>query len=241
MDDTPTRERIRLQHRGANTANGLGAGSFIEMQSTGDVIHKVYGDGYSIIAGNNYVLINGVCNITVQGDAYLHVMGDKVEQIDGNYELHVKGDYLQTIEGNADISSVGNMDIGANPIFGGQMSITAGDSLVVDTDLTVTGELSAGKITSVGRVDAGTGVSAGPLGFVSLLGGLSIGLPAAAPLNIVCSGPISSLTSVNAPLGNFGISNSILGFDVVNLLLHNTHTHPAPTGVTGPPVPFEVA
>jgi hypothetical protein len=254
MDDTPTRERIRLQHRGANTNKGLGPGSFIEMQSTGDVIHKVYGDNYTIVAGNNYIIIgtaqsssgainNGQqLNITVNGDAYFDVKGDRIEKVEGNYELHVKGDYNVTIEGNADISSVGNMDIGANPIFGGQMSITAGDSLVVDSDLSVTGEMTAAKITSPGRIDSGSGISAGPLGFVSVLGGLSIGVPVAAPETIICAGDINALGAMNSPLGNFGIMSSIWSYDVVNLAIFNSHTHIASGfgSPTTPPVPQEI-
>ena len=40
MDDTPTRERVRLNHR---------SGTFIELHPSGDEVHKVYGDGYEKI------------------------------------------------------------------------------------------------------------------------------------------------------------------------------------------------
>lgn len=239
MDDTPTRERIRLAHRGANTDNGLGPGSFIEMQSTGDVIHKVYGDNYSLVAGNNFVKISGFCNITIEGDAYVHVLGDKVEKIEGNYELEVQGDYSVVSHGDTSMTAIGDMDLSVSPISAGQMTITTGDSLVLSSDLSVEGEITADKIYSNGRIDAGTGISAGILGFVSLTGGLSIGIPAALPETILCAGDITALGTVNAPLGDFGISSSILGFDIVNLILHNTHIHPSPIGPTGTPIPDE--
>jgi hypothetical protein len=45
MDDTPTRERVRLQHR---------IGTFLEMHPDGDEVHKVYGTGYEIyLKGKN--------------------------------------------------------------------------------------------------------------------------------------------------------------------------------------------
>ena len=48
LDDTPGRERVRLQHGTGNT--------FIEMQATGDEIHKIFGNGYEIVLKNKNVL-----------------------------------------------------------------------------------------------------------------------------------------------------------------------------------------
>ena len=73
MDDTPTRERIRLQHR---------SGTFTEMHPNGSVVQKIYGNGYEIIANDKNVLVKGVCNITVEGDAHFHVKGDKIEKVE---------------------------------------------------------------------------------------------------------------------------------------------------------------
>ena len=82
LDDTPARERIRLQHR---------VGTFIEMHPNGDEVHKVYGDGYEITIKNKNVLIKGTCNITIEGDSNLHVLGDVMEKVDGSYTLDVTG------------------------------------------------------------------------------------------------------------------------------------------------------
>ena len=46
LDDTPGAERVRIQHR---------SGTFTEIQSNGQEIHKVFGDNYEIIAANNNV------------------------------------------------------------------------------------------------------------------------------------------------------------------------------------------
>ena len=105
------------------------------------------------------------------------------------------------------------------------LKVNTGDYTYINGDLSVDGEIAASKITSSGRVDA-EGVGAGLLGFVSMEGGLSIGVPVAIPTQINCAGPITSFTSINAPLGMWGVSNSMLMFDVINTLIYNFHTHP---------------
>jgi hypothetical protein len=229
MDDTPTRERIRLQHK---------SGTFTEIHPNGDEVHKIIRDGYHIVLGDHNISI-GVddgqlakkLNITVNGDAYFYVKGNKVEQIDGSVEQYIKGDYTQTVQGIHTVTSFGNMKInaGSNPglVPGLQSKLTIKTSLVnVSGDLQVEQALSGGYIFSKGRVDAFLGVAAGPYGFHSLLGGISIGLPTPAiPGTIVCSGPITSFSSVSAPLGTYGISSSLLGFDVINTLIRKLHIH----------------
>ena len=101
LDDTPGRERIRLQHGGAQTD---GDGTFFEIQSDGTRINKIVGDNYEIVAKDNNVIISGVCNITIEGNSVVHVKGDKYEKIDGDYYLEVGGKLSQTV---ADTSSLG--------------------------------------------------------------------------------------------------------------------------------------
>ena len=48
LDDTKTRERIRVMHR-SNT--------FIEMHPNGDEVHKIWGDGYYITLGEHNISI----------------------------------------------------------------------------------------------------------------------------------------------------------------------------------------
>jgi hypothetical protein len=231
LDDTPTRERVRLQH---------GKGTFIEMHPSGDEVHKIIGDGYEIILKDKNMSVSGKLNITVEGDCNLWVQGDKIEQVDGSVEQYIKGDFTQIVEGLHTTSSFGNMRINAGAGALGKLVINVPDHVRLNGDLNTTGEITADKIMATTRVDAGTGMSAGFLGFVTLTGGVSVGLPVAVPTMINAAGPINSLTSISAPLGTFGISGSILGFDVINLLLHNFHIHPAPRGVTGPPIPKEI-
>jgi hypothetical protein len=239
MDDTPTRERIRLQH---------GKGTFLEMHPTGDEVHKIIGDGYHITLGDHNIAI-GVddgnlakkLNITVYGDAYFWVQGNKIEQVDGNVEQHVKGNYTQTVEGMITTTSFGNMKINAGGALLGKLTINTANEVRLNSDLNVSGALHAKGIVSDNRVDAGLGMSAGIAGFVTQTGGVSVGIPVAVPGQIVAAGSITSFTSVNAPLGNFGISSSILAFDIVNQLLRRVHIHVAPEGPTSPPVTNEVS
>lgn len=224
MDDTPSVERIRLNHR---------SGTFIEMGPDGDEVHKVFGNGYEITVKDKSVYVSGNCNIYVDGDAYLQIKGNKTERIGGDYDVHVKGNYIVTTEKQVMMTSAGDTNIIAGGALGGGLKVSTGDYTYFASDVSIDGEIVAGKITSMGRID-GEGVSAGLQGFVSMLGGLSIGIPAAVPLQINCAGPITSFTSIDAPLGLFGVSSSILGFDVLNTLIFDTHIHPAPLGVTGP-------
>ena len=237
LDDTPARERVRLQHR---------SGTFFEMHPNGDEVHKVYGDGYEIVIKNKNVLIKGTCNITINGDANMHVLGDHNVQVDGDYNIQVAGKMNTRVVGDVSVSSDNDISITANENFGGSLRFAASDHLYLASDLVVGGSISADIISAETRVNAGTGVFAGPLGFVSGLGGLSLGVPSAlasvaVPGCINTVGAITSLASVNAPIANFalakcGIMDAVLMTDVINSTIYNYHIHPAPRGPTGPPM-----
>jgi len=172
----------------------------------------------------------------------------KVEQIDGSVEQFIKGDFTQTVQGTHTVSSFGNMKINAGSsvslVPGLESKLTINSNFVkINADVDIATGLVANKITSRGRIDSGplSGISAGVMGFYSLTGGVSIGLPTPAiPATIMCSGPITSFSSVSAPLGTYGISSSLLGFDVINTLLRKVHTHVAKGGPTSPPLNQEV-
>ncbi len=227
MDDTRGRERIRLQHGGAKTG---GIGSFFEMQSTGDKIEKIVGTNYEIIAKDNNVLIKGICNVTIEGDSIVHVKGDKYERIDGDLTQEIRGKYTQTIAKKASITCDNSMYLGIGGATQGILSISTGDFVYIDSNLAVGGEITGDLITSAGKVNAGTGVTAGPLGFATLLGGVSAGLPVAIP------GKIAASFSVNAPLIQGIVVRDILGSMAMMRLTYNFHKHPAPKGITGLPI-----
>jgi hypothetical protein len=233
MDDTPDRERIRLTHR---------IGTFIEMHPNGDEVHKVYGDGYEITVKNKNVLVKGTCNITIEGDAQLHYMGNKTEYIEGQYELHVKKSFNILAEEALGITSKSDMTLRGGNGITGAIDIYAPDTVTISADLTVEGGITTEKLFSYGRVDAATGVGAGPLGFVSVLGGLSIGIPVALPATILSAALIGAGAEMIAPNATFGaaqIGVMSAGWmtDLVNKSLHNWHFHFCKVGPTTSPIP----
>lgn len=147
LDDTPARERVRLQHR---------SGTFIEMHPNGDEVHKVYGDGYEIVIKNKNVLIKGVCNITIQGDSVLHVQGDSYNQVDGNVYQKVSGKVNQLVEGDCEQTIKGDYDINTS----GDVNISA-TNVNINADLNIRGDVSSTQsISAQGNISADLSVSA---------------------------------------------------------------------------------
>jgi hypothetical protein len=240
LDDTPGRERVRIQHGKSK--------NFIEMHPNGDQVVKVFGENFDITIGKKNVYVTGACNIVVNGDCNMQVNGDYNQEVNGDYNLAVKG--KMNVRGVKDISISGDSDvsISANEKFGGALRLSAAQSLNLGSDLYINGSITCDTLTAESRVNAGMGVYAGPFGFTSSLGGLSLGIPTPATpvatpgcINIV--GSVTALGSVNAPVGNFlklnaglashGISSSILGADLINDIFYNFHIHPTPKGPSG--------
>ena len=228
MDDTPTRERVKLMHR---------TGTFIEMHPNGDEVHKVYGDGYEITIKDKNVLIQGNCNITIAGDSVTEVQGNKYEVVRGNYNLVVNGDFQLEGRKKVTLDSQGVMKFVSNPLFGGYLDLNTGGELHVKGDLLVEGVLRAGDIYSETSVTASLGVQAGLLGFVSVTGGLSIGIPFSVPGNISTIGICNAGILMSSPIGTFNLMDATLMTDNVNVRLHNFHIHATPKGPSGPPRP----
>jgi len=183
----------------------------------------------------------------------MHVVGDKNEKIDGNYNLEVAGEFNLRSHGEISVSGDDDVSISANENFGGSLRLAAAENLYLNGDLDVGGSITCDTLDAESRVNAGMGVYAGPYGFTSALGGLSLGMPtpatpAAVPGCIFTVGTINSLVSVNAPIANFPVAtntlllNAIWMKDVVNTAMHDHHIHPVLSkdfGVTGPPnLPF---
>jgi len=227
MDDTPTRERIRLQHRTL---------TFIEMHPNGDEVHKICGDGYEIILKDKNMLVNGNLNITVNGNANIYTKGSFVQEVEGDYELHVKGNYTTSVEGLTSFNSQGDMTIQAGGALGGGLTVVPGDYVSIRGDLKVNGEVAADKIYSSGRVDCASGMSALAGGFATLGGGISVGPLAPIIGQINCVGPINSLVSMRAPL-----ITAMFVKDVINSGIRNTQIHIAPNGPTSPPTSPEIS
>lgn len=248
LDDTPGRERVRLQHR---------VGTFTEIHSDGSEVHKIFGDGYEIIIQDKNVLVKGSCSITVMGDAVLDIKGDRTEHVGGNYNLKVDGNFTVKTDGDNHITCDGDLRLGAGASVLGDISLIAGGSIIASGDVLVKGGLTATNIQSETSVSAENGgVFAGMLG-VATTGGITSGLAVGAPKtaipgqvliegNVVVTpgtaglgsvtavGPITSAVSVTAPLGAFGVMGAAWMHDVMNVSLNNCHIHPTPKGPSGP-------
>jgi len=242
LDDTKTRERVRLQHR-ANT--------FIEMHPDGNEVHKIFGDGYSITLGDHNISI-GVddgnlskkLQITVYGDVNMQIMGDKIENIEGDVTQHIKGSYTQVVEGYSSVTSQLGASITAGGGTSGGLQIKAAN-VNMDGNSRIRGNLNAGNIYSQGRVDTSDtgGMKAGIGGFVTMLGGVAVGCPIPVPGNIICVGTmnagllVNAGVSVNSPVGNFGLMTAGLMTDYLNTSLYDSHTHIGNRGFpTSPPL-----
>lgn len=217
LDDTPGRERVRLQHR---------TGTFFEMHPNGDEVHKIQGDSYTIVAKNNNVKISGKCVITIEGDAVTEIKGDKYEIVRGDYYQIVEGNYDMLVKKNLRVDTDGKLDVSVgSDLLGGVMSVAIGGGLTngqlkINSDMFVDGSISSTEIISADkRVDAGLGMSAGPYGFVTATGGFAAGIPVATPLSFTCTGSV---------LGAFG--NFFHVTDVTNILKYNFHSHPSASG-----------
>ena len=226
MDDTPGRENIRLQHGKSYT--------FIEMHPNGDQVHKVFGDDYEITIKDKKVLIQGRCSVTVMGDCNMEVNGDYNLDVKGNYNLKVAGKYNANVVDDFEVVSQGDVSLQAGTDYAGAISLSATDVVQVRSDLNVAGAIQGDLITSKTRVDAGTGVSAGPLGFVSLTGGLAVGFRSASfgDVRALKSGTFGfsvTTASLTSLFSTTIIGGSIWESDVVNYILRLTH-RPAPTG-----------
>jgi len=225
MDDTPTRERIALTHR---------TGTFIEMHPNGDEVHKVYGNGFTIIVSNKNILIGGDCNIQINGNCNLEVMKDMNVQVGGDYNLQVKGATNIRSVGEIDILGDTDVRITADENFGGTMYLGAADHISIASDLNVGGSIHADMINAESRVTAGTGVFAGLAGFTTS-GGVSAGFPSpatpvAVPGQINALTSVNAVVSVNAAMANFslakiGVMDAVLMADKINTPIFNSHIH----------------
>lgn len=99
VDDSPGHERLRVKHR---------TGTVIELLPDGSTRLITKKNRYSLVAGNEDLVVRGVCNIVVESDANLRVQGDTKLQVDGDLStlvqgdmnLEVKGDLTERVHGN---------------------------------------------------------------------------------------------------------------------------------------------
>lgn len=210
MDDTPNRERVRIQHR---------SGSFLEMQPNAEV-HKIYGNGYEIILGDKDVEIKGLCNITIEGACVVNIKGDSIMKVEGNVTQQVKGDVTQTVDGTTKIVGKGDVDIASS----GDISLQA-QAVNIGGKLNVSGSISSAQsVSAKGNLEAGLQCYAN-LGMVTP-GYISAGSPI--PLNPI-PGWVSGI-----------MVTDMVRTMVMDRLIYSIHNHAVLSkdfGITSPPTP----
>lgn len=82
LDDTPGGERITIRHK---------EGSYVQIDSKGNVSEKSVGAKHDITKLNKYEGVGHHHVVTIGGDAHVYVKGHKTEEIEGNYNLLVHG------------------------------------------------------------------------------------------------------------------------------------------------------
>ena len=238
FDDTPGAERIRTQHR---------AGTFVEWQPDGTEVHRIEGVGYRIVAKDDNVIIKGKCNISIVGNAEVTIQGDCITNVQGNEKRVVEKNYDLVVKGNYNLSTTGDLNLNSVGT-GSAVYVVASDRLVLNTDLTVHGEVLADSIHSDGSVTAGTGIHAGvpgsanPVAGISTLGGVNVGIPGP-----TVPGTVTATVLVTAP----AIIGSVITYGAILMdpeggaplirTLYDSHIHAVLSkdfGVTGVPIPL---
>ena len=123
FDDTAGNERIHLYHK---------MGTFIEIDSAGNVIIKTVGNVTNIVAGNMDTYVKGNYSISAGGNIDIYAKGNLTEKVDGNVKntiagtlteevtMDVKQDYKMnlttTITALGSIKASGAMTVGGSSI-----------------------------------------------------------------------------------------------------------------------------
>jgi len=100
MDDTPDSERIMIWHK---------EGSYIQMDSKGNVTYKSNQDKFDVSIKNSHVYVGG--------QSHVHIASDATMYVKGNMTTEVLGDYKLLVHGNAEFG------------IGGQLALNASDQL----------------------------------------------------------------------------------------------------------------
>ena len=91
FDDTTGNERIHLYHK---------KGTFIEIDSAGNMIIKTVGNVTNIVAGNMDTYVKGNYSVSAGGNIDIYAKGNLTEKVDGNVKITVKGNVESAITGS---------------------------------------------------------------------------------------------------------------------------------------------
>jgi hypothetical protein len=236
LDDTPGFERMRWQHK---------AGTFTEWQPDGTEVHHIIGNGYHISDKDGNIIIGGQCNISIGGNAEVTINGDAITNIKGSVKQVVEQDYNLLVKGTYTVTSSGDLNL-KTPA--GTVYVSSPDSLVVDGDFYVHGEVLADSLHSNGSVTAGTGIHAGligsanPVAGISTLGGVNVGIPGpTVPGTVTATVLVTAPAVIGATIVYGGVLMDPEGGAPLIRAIFDSHTHAGVrngVGITLPPVPL---
>ena len=151
MDDSPGAESVTIQHR---------TGTKIQWGTDGHLKIVAQNGQYTLVFGENRMLVTGAQDITVQGGGSLRVEGDYQTTVMGNYNMTVNGD-MNITAGNMNTVVRGNMDASAKNMttkIEGSTAIETEGVTVISSDggLSLTSSGAPTSILSKGDLGIGT-------------------------------------------------------------------------------------
>ena len=127
FDDTEGNERIHLYHK---------KGTFIEIDSTGNMIIKTVGNVTNIVAGNMDTYVKGNYSVSAGGNIDVYAGGNLTEKVDGNRKT--------TITGNDEVAITGTLTAKVTK------DVTNTYSANLTTTITALGSIKASGAMTVG-------------------------------------------------------------------------------------------
>lgn len=100
FDDTAGNERIHLYHK---------MGTFIEIDSSGNVVIKTVGNVTNIVAGNMDTYVKGNYSVSAGGNIDVYAGGNLTELVDGNRKTTITGTETLEITGNVKNTMKGSL------------------------------------------------------------------------------------------------------------------------------------
>lgn len=123
LDDSKNAERVHLAHR---------TGTFFEMHPDGTKVEKIVKDNYTIVLGNDKVMIYGNANITIQKDATVYVQQNCNLFVDGDMNMKIKNNMNVDIGKDLNWNISGSMNLGVKDdvkfLFGKECSWNIGQN-----------------------------------------------------------------------------------------------------------------
>lgn len=119
LDDTPSAERIRIYHK---------SGTYTEVNSQGQSVSKIVGNGYEVVVQDKTVYVGGDCTIVVQGSCNITAQGDAVIEAQASCSLNAPGGV--NVTGGSNIGTDGTIQAG----LGDTGSFTSVDGSTIQVD-----------------------------------------------------------------------------------------------------------